>query len=170
MLTHLVLARGVSRDSSWNIYKEWIGWYIHQVRHYSAVLVDFLFVLFIFSTFLFFLRWRFSAVRSLFLRFSGRRMPSPADICFRCGKRGHWSSSCGRLGDGPGLGNYRNTTRLGSGSTSGEQSRRPDERQSTIWTWWCRMFRRYHKGRKFVFGFFWGRVWFTGPWYSSAMC
>ena len=24
----------------------------------------------------------------------GRRIPSPADMCFRCGKRGHWSSSC----------------------------------------------------------------------------
>ena len=29
-----------------------------------------------------------------FVSFAGRRFPGPTDLCFRCGKRGHWSSSC----------------------------------------------------------------------------
>ena len=131
MLTHLVLAGGVSRDSSWNIYKE-----CRLIYSSIATLLDgacrfFVCFVYFFHVFIFSLVKVF-CLRSCFFRFSGRRMPSPADICFRCGKRGHWSSSCGRLSDSPGFGNYRNTTRLGSGITSGEQFRRPDERQSTI--------------------------------------
>ena len=58
----------------------------------------------IFSLFYFLVKFRLFGDRSasafLVFSFSRRRMPFATDICFRCAKRGHRSSSCGRIHEG----------------------------------------------------------------------